>query len=477
MPGNPADGRPTKEFFVKMLVRDISINDAILDLLDNCLDGVVRIKKEQIKKWDDLTYYQNYYAKISISDTSFVIEDNCGGISREIAEKYAFRMGRIPNLLDENESLPTVGVYGIGMKRAIFKIGNKAEISTQNKDDAFTVRIDPTWITDPDDWYLPIEDNPVTKPFDGTRIKVEMLNASITSKCHNDEALKTFTRELTKAIRESYSFILKKGFSIYINEDLIEPLPIELLVSTVTEQNPDGINPYLFKKEYDLVQVRLAVGLYSPLKTDEELEEEIELIRKSDYAGWTVICNDRVVLYNDKTHLTGWGEADVPKYHPQFISISGVVVFESIDPLTLPMTTTKRGIDLSSSIYADVKNKMREGLKLFTNYTNAWKGRLDDEQEYSSKTEKISFTDLLNDDDNIQNKYGLKTYNYNDASISKPSLPKPPKESNHKRILYSKPIDDIKKLEYYFYKDSASGVTASKIGEECFDRVLEEAKK
>ena len=40
-----AQGAPTKEFFVGMLTRDIELSDAILDLLDNCLDGVVRQKK------------------------------------------------------------------------------------------------------------------------------------------------------------------------------------------------------------------------------------------------------------------------------------------------------------------------------------------------------------------------------------------------------------------------------------------------
>ncbi len=43
-----AKGTPTKEFFVGMLTRDIELSDAILDLLDNCLDGVVRQKKTLI---------------------------------------------------------------------------------------------------------------------------------------------------------------------------------------------------------------------------------------------------------------------------------------------------------------------------------------------------------------------------------------------------------------------------------------------
>jgi hypothetical protein len=37
-----ASFKPTKRFFVSMLTRDIALDDAILDLLDNCLDGVTR---------------------------------------------------------------------------------------------------------------------------------------------------------------------------------------------------------------------------------------------------------------------------------------------------------------------------------------------------------------------------------------------------------------------------------------------------
>ena len=56
-----AKGTPTKEFFVGMLTRDIELSDAILDLLDNCLDGVVRQKKN-IDKRSAANYYADYYS-------------------------------------------------------------------------------------------------------------------------------------------------------------------------------------------------------------------------------------------------------------------------------------------------------------------------------------------------------------------------------------------------------------------------------
>ena len=39
---NSISASPTKSFFVDMLTRDIYLKDAILNLLDNCIDGIQR---------------------------------------------------------------------------------------------------------------------------------------------------------------------------------------------------------------------------------------------------------------------------------------------------------------------------------------------------------------------------------------------------------------------------------------------------
>lgn len=43
MTSNIIEGNPTKKFFIDMITRDISIEDAIIDLLDNSIDGANRI--------------------------------------------------------------------------------------------------------------------------------------------------------------------------------------------------------------------------------------------------------------------------------------------------------------------------------------------------------------------------------------------------------------------------------------------------
>ena len=85
MEENIIQGNPTKTFFIEMITRDISIKDAILDLLDNSIDGANRINSLS---------YEGLYINVSISNDEFIVNDNCGGFSLDIARRYAFRFGR-----------------------------------------------------------------------------------------------------------------------------------------------------------------------------------------------------------------------------------------------------------------------------------------------------------------------------------------------------------------------------------------------
>ena len=120
----PVSAAPVKSFFVSMLTRDIDLDEAILDLLDNCVDGIRRKGVKEGQK-----PFEGYWAEITFDRQTFSIADNCGGIPWELSD-YAFRMGRDPER--EPDATGVVGVYGIGMKRAIFKMGGSCVISTQS---------------------------------------------------------------------------------------------------------------------------------------------------------------------------------------------------------------------------------------------------------------------------------------------------------------------------------------------------------
>ena len=471
--GTIAMGAPTKEFFVGMLTRDIELSDAILDLLDNCLDGVVRQKGASDKNTSS-NYYSGFYSNITITNEAFIIEDNCGGIPRDVAEKYAFRMGRSPE--KGEDELPTVGIYGIGMKRAIFKIGKSAKVITRNDGNIYQVTIPLNWADSDDNWEFPLEeiDVPDLLLGGGTRIQITDINSGIVDIWNSDDKIENFSGRMAKAIQQSYSFIIQKGFEIKINNIKITPLPVQLLIAE--DSLGKSIKPFVYKQTFGDVDVSLAVGFYAPPPSPEDIDDENNLRRSSSDAGWTVVCNDRVVLYNDKSHLTGWGEGGVPQYHTQFIGIRGIVIFESKNPKNLPMTTTKRGVDTSSKIYSAVKDKMRQGLKLFTDYTNRWKGQNVEERKYSAVAKSVPIETFMNTT-TIQSGNNLLPLRKNrDGLMFKPDLPKPPNDKPYKVIRYSKDVEAINDLIEHFYNDRNHSVSPSQIGEKCFDVVLERVR-
>jgi hypothetical protein len=129
---------PVKSFFVTMLTRDIPLADAILDLLDNCVDGILRTKGKAVES------YEGFSATITFDKSHFMIHDNCGGIPWDLHD-YAFRLGA-PADQPKKKKLPMVGVYGIGMKRAVFKIGEHCLITTRHDPDSYEVEITPDWL-------------------------------------------------------------------------------------------------------------------------------------------------------------------------------------------------------------------------------------------------------------------------------------------------------------------------------------------
>lgn len=168
--------------------------------------------------------------------------------------------------------------------------------------------------------------------------------------------------------------------------------------------------------------------------------------------------------------MTGWGDAGVPRYHNQFIAISGIVEFWSQDPGKLPTTTTKRGLDASSPIYLQVKNKMREGMKLFTNYTNKWKGQEKDSKHQISRGELLSLNEIK------KKSQDLRMYSTPRSILTgeqhTPKLPMPKiSESTLKKIVFHKEEKEVRKVAIYLRNPD---MEPNDVGERCFDLIHRE---
>lgn len=478
--GTPIKAGPTKAFFVKMLTRDIELADAILDLLDNCVDGIVRELKRQQRPTSNETPYQGFWAKITARPDGFDISDNCGGIPRDIAENSAFMLGR-PDV-HRDADLETVGMYGIGMKRAIFKMGRHCIVTSQTEqDERYKVEIPPEWLEDDagtaDDpnhnpWQLTLTALDTRSQDNGTQIVVKDLYDGINRQFDKDQS--SFLTDLEKEIARHYALILEKGFTVFLNGTQIEAVPLAILSpDRVGTSGGPSIEPYVFVGDFEGVHVDLAVGFYRPLATEQQLDDETLVRSSRENAGWTVICNDRVVLYNDKSPKTGWGTGGVPGYHNQFISIAGVVSFRSPDSMKLPLNTTKRGIDTSSELYHIVLDYMREGLKKFTAFTNTWKRREDETREGFVSLKSVKPTEVSRQ---VAPEKFTPIRKHTDKGTGKyysPELPRPQDRQRQKRICFAADQEEIEVVAEYYFGDR--NTDRAEVGKKCFSELLERA--
>ena len=459
---------PVKSFFVQMLTRDIELSDAILDLLDNCIDGVLRTSKPNTSN-----PYEGYKISIEMSTTSFTISDNCGGIPLEILKNYAFRMGRDESM--PKDKVATVGTFGIGMKRAIFKMGERCEVITKSKIDfdngaknVCKVIIPPDWLTNEKEWDIPyvLMASSAYKNF-GTRIHVSDLREG-TRKLFDCER-SGFDEKMRQQISVTYGFMISKGLEIVVNGLKVASVPLVL-------KHGDEVSPYIYKAKFGKVDVFLAVGLTAPLSEGDGTPEDGGPSKYSaQCAGWTVMCNDRVVLYADKSILTGWGEAGVPLFHPQYNSICGIVAFNSNDVRLLPTTTTKRGVDAANPVYLAVKNFMREGTRACVKFTNDWKKREAEVKDKISIVRAVSFQDMKEGAQSAMKptKYS-KAGNGYPGYIAKARLPTPPHKESSKvscQVSVEKTCVDI--VAKYL---QVSPPVLRTVVQEAFNYVYEEAR-
>lgn len=234
--------------------------------------------------------------------------------------------------------------------------------------------------------------------------------------------------------------------------------------------------PYVFQKEIDGVTVSITVGLNTGRGlADDEEEPEFERDRSSATAGWTVFCNDRAVIVGDKSRLTGWGDG-IPLYHYQFSIITGIIEFRAKDAERLPVTTTKRALDTSSEIWLQALVKMKEGMRVWINYTNAWKNHpRSDQTRYWEAAKPLPLRKAIEEVSKRAKAVKANgTIEFNPQKRKVMPLP-PEKKPTSRRIVFSRPIEEIRSVSKFLLDsfEEKPGI----VGDKCFERVLGEAKR
>lgn len=350
------EAAPEKRFFIAMLVKDIELIPAILDLVDNSIDGAKRLRPDQ----DSEKRFEGLYVHLQLGPDRFVIEDNCGGIEVEHAREYAFRFGR-PEDVHGPEG--EVGQFGVGMKRALFKLGSAFWVDSTAAHSSFVLPIDVVdWAADRSpDWKFEFEevDESTEHSEDewGTTIEVTSLHPSVAADFENDQ----FLSRLRAALELRHQEALQEGIELKLGDFQLKPIVPMLRAS-------DDFRPLHIKKEIpangDVVHMALLAGVEGGDGVGEAADEsEAENFRQPSRAGWYVFCNDRLLLAADQSPLTGWGIAGAA-YHPQYRLFRGYVYLTASDSSLLPWNTTKTGVDEDSVVFRQVQSEMFDALRM-----------------------------------------------------------------------------------------------------------------
>lgn len=369
---------PTKAFFVHTITRDIRMEDCILDLVDNSLDGARNLLGNPASTLDGNLDFSRFTVEIDFSEDGFRIVDNCGGISLDDAVNYAFTFGR---RVDDDPEAYTIGVYGIGMKRAVFKLGKKIVVrSTPAKpkkgprEDPFAVSIDVDEWLKAASWDFEL-DAADPLPKSGVEIAVTDLNEDMAAVFSSE----TFETTLRRILGRDYSRFLTHGLTIKVNGKAVKAFEFGVLQS-------ETIKP--FRAEFSLhgVKVEIISGMAASPSESNEPDEDPD---KEDRSGWYVLCNDRLVVAADKTDITGWGFDGKNRWHPQYRGFIGIIHFSAKAADDLPLTTTKRSIDRDKTVYKGGLARMVELTRAWIDYTNRRKGALDEAKALESSASYV----------------------------------------------------------------------------------------
>jgi hypothetical protein len=350
---------PDKLFFISMLIKDIELVPAVLDLVDNCVDGARALSIEEGTQGSDHPY-SGRRVDINSGRDAFEITDNCGGIDLDTARSYAFRFGRSK---DYKGVAGSVGEFGVGMKRSLFKLGKQFEVKSRSKSSEFVLKVDvDKWAAETDpEWTFRLSSAksnlkpPPAKQL-GTTIKVTGLHDTVSE----DFASHLVIGQLRQQLRLRHQGAIQNGLLIHLNGERLT-LHLPQLLSGPSFK-PFNRSMVLNEVQGD-VSVRVIAGIAAlEGKGEDQLNDgDAQDFRSPSDAGWWVFCNERLLLYADKTALTGWGSSGAA-YHPQYRRFRGYVYLSASDTALLPWNTTKTGVDQDSRVWRKVLAVMQTAL-------------------------------------------------------------------------------------------------------------------
>lgn len=300
------------------IITDYDFEKSICELVDNAIDIWIKNNK-----------FGNIIIEINpdISNQSIIIKDNVGGLkAKELPLVVA--PGHTSNSIKDE----TIGIFGIGTKRATVHLAELIIIRTHHKDEVtYEMQYDQKWLEDDNTWniyYDQVDDIPIGE----THIELLKLRYEL------NESL---IADLKKHLSEVYAkFIEIDNFKILLKGEELNPIKFENW-SYYPNYEPNLYKTNDFTTYAENVEIEILAGL--SLMSSPIIGEY----------GVYLYCNDRLVAKALKDKILGV----IP--HPEcalakiFLNIKGPAGL-------MPWNSSKSDLNTNSEVFKDIRKMVFE---------------------------------------------------------------------------------------------------------------------
>jgi len=329
------DATPSKRLFLS-IIADYDLNKSICELVDNGLDVWARGGRKQ-----------NIKIEIVLDERqqTISVEDNAGGLPRA---ELKYIVG--PGQSGTNATDDTIGIFGVGTKRAVVALAQEIKIKTRHKKEpTYQIDIDDVWLED-DNWELPVYETDNIKE-GATIIDLQKLRIHIT------EGLIT---HLKHHLAATYAkFLTNNKVAIYVNGEALSPRFFE------NWAYPPGYEPSRYTGSLNIDDRNIKVEAIAGLSRESSPAA-------GEY-GVYFYCNDRLIARAMKTFDVGFTKGFAGLPHPK-ISLTRVLVYLKGDARSMPWNSSKSDISTKHEVFLALHDWLVEVVKDYAALSRIWMG-------------------------------------------------------------------------------------------------------
>ena len=330
------DATPTKRVF-SSIIADYNLNTGVCELVDNAIDLWTRNERSHALRID---------IHIELDQQTLRVIDNAGGL-----EKDDLGIIVTPGSSTLSGKTESIGIFGVGAKRAVVALAQKVEIRTRHKNGkTHLVEIDDHWIGDPE-WDLEMYVTDNINP-SSTIIELSKLRFRI------DEQDVKFLKE---HLRATYAMFLKQSnCEIWLDSEKLTPLTFE------NWSYPPGYSPRRFSgdvltEDDETLTLRAVAGL---IKEKGSIAGEY---------GVYFYCNNRLVSRALKSYDVGFvaGLAGAPH---NVVSLVRVIIHLNGPSRCMPWNSSKSAINANHRTFKVIQKWLTQTVTGFANVSKRFHG-------------------------------------------------------------------------------------------------------